>query len=125
MSNLLLIVGGIALIGVAYYSYQRRKSQKTISKEEQINSIVSKMDSEPVDKLALSDVVNYFKGLCLKKGIEIPFIASTTKNGKKTFLLAAYNEDSHNIEKWKLISPESIDDELEKIIGNETLVVLS
>lgn len=125
MSNTLLIVGGIALVGIAYYSYQRRTTQKAISKEELINNLVSKMDSESVDVLTLSDVVNYFKGLRLNKGIEIPFIASTIKNRRKSFLLAVFVEEKNVITNGKLISPESIDDELKKIIGNETFVVLS
>lgn len=125
MNNTLLIIGGLALVGIAYYSYQRRKSQKTVSKEELINSLVSKMDSELVEQLALSDVVNYFKGLRLKKGVDIPFIASTTKNGKKAFLLAVYNEEGNEITNGKLLSPESIDDKLCETIGNETFVVLS
>lgn len=125
MSNALLIIGGLALVGVAYYSYQRRKNQKTVSKEELINSLVSKIDPEIVEKLALSDVVNYFKGLRLRKGIDTPFIASTSKNGKKSYLLAVFNEETNEIANGKLISPESIDEDLNKIIGNETFVVLS
>lgn len=125
MSSTLLVIGGIALVGVAYYSYQRRKSQKTVSKEELVNSLVAKMTSESVEKLSLSDVVNYFKGLRLKKGIEIPFIASTTKDGKRSFLLAVYNEGTNAIDNGKLLSPESIDNELRNVIGNETFVVLS
>lgn len=132
MSDTLLIIGGIALVGIAYYCYQRRKSQQTasvkgkaVSRDELINQIVKDLPAEKVDRLALSDVANYFKSLNLKKGRDVPFVALTTKNGLKSYLIAIFNEETNEITNYKLISPGSIDDELIKVLGNETFVVLS
>lgn len=125
MSSTVLIIGGIALVGVAYYSYKRRQAKKNVSKEELINSLVSNMDAERIDSLELSDVVNYFKGLQLKKGVDVPFIATTTKDGVKSYLLASYNEETDKISNGKLITPDTIKDDLMKVIGNDSFVVLS
>ena len=125
MSNTLLILGGAALVGVAYYSYRRRKSQKPVSKEQLINDLVDNLDAEVVDRLTLSDVTNYFKSLQLKRGRDVPFIAKAVKNGIDSYLLATFNEETKDIINNKLISPKSIDDELMKILENETFVVLS
>lgn len=125
MNCTLLIIGGIALVGVAYYSYQRRKSKKNLPKKELIDELVSNFDAENVIKLSLSDVVNYFKSLSLKKGKDIPFIAVASKDEVKLYLLASYNEETDEVENYKLIAPESIDDKLINVIGNEALVVLS
>lgn len=125
MSNTLLIIGGLALVGVAIYSYRRRNAKKSASKEELINSLVSSLSAEKLEKLALSDVVYYFKSLRLKNGVDIPFIAKTSKNGVTSYLLAVYREDSNEIANGKLISTNTIDEELQKVIGSETFVVLS
>lgn len=125
MSNTLLILGGAALVGGAYYCYRRRKSQKPVSKEKLINNLVDKLDAEVVDRLTLSDVTNYFKSLQLKKGRDLPIIAKAVKNGINSYLLVTFNEETNDIINYKLISPKSIDDELMKILENETLVVLS
>ena len=132
MSNTLLIIGGIALVGVAYYSYQRRKSQQAasvkgpaVSKEELINQIVKDLPVEKVDNLALSDVVNYFKSLSIKKDVDTPFVATTIKDGLKSYLLATFKEETNEVANGKLISPVSVDDKLLQLLGNETFVVLS
>ena len=125
MSNTLIIIGGIVLVGVAYYSYKRKKSKRAISKEEVINELASTLNPENVDKLSLSDVINYFKTLQLRKGIDSPFIAIAIKNGVKSYVLATYNEESNEIENGRLVSPQTIDDELISVLGNETLVFLA
>lgn len=130
MSNILLIIGGLALVIVAYYSYRRRKSQpigipNVSTKEELVEKQAATLIAEKVDKLAMADVVNYFKSLTLKKGTHIPFIGTIQKNGNKSYLLAIINEETNKIEMGKLIAPDSIDDELLKVVGNETFVVLS
>lgn len=125
MSNTLIIIGGIVLVGVAYYSYKRKKSKRAISKEEVINELASTLNPENVDKLSLSDVINYFKTLQLRKGIDTPFIAIAIKNGVKSYVLATYNEESNEIENGRLVSPKTIDDELIRVMGNETFVILS
>ena len=125
MSNTLIIIGGIVLVGVAYYSYKRKKSKRAISKEEVINELASTLNPENVDKLSLSDVIHYFKTLQLRKGIDTPFIAIAIKNGVKSYVLATYKEESNEIENGRLVSPKTIDDELIRVMGNETFVILS
>lgn len=125
LSNTFLIVGCLFLVGVAYYSYKRKKSQKTVSTEKLINNLVSNLNVEKVDKLNLADVVNYFKSLHPQKGVDTPFVATTTKNGIKSYLIAVLNEKTNKVVNAKLISPSSIDNELQKVVGNETFVVLS
>lgn len=125
MGNTLLIVGGLALACVGYYCYRRRKLQNSVSKEEMIDMLISDIDAEKIDKLSLSDVVNYFKGAQLKKGVDIPFIAVANKDGIKSYLLACYNEKTDEITHHRLLTPNSTDDKLRELLGNEKFVVLS
>lgn len=135
MNNTLIVIGGLALAGLAYYCYQRRKSKKIVSKDDYLrNFSLDSVDLETVDSLSLNDAVSYFKSLKLRKGHDTPFIADLNKTSELIhchptlnhgFMLATYNEDTSEIENYKLIQTDSVDLELLNIIGNEKLVVLS
>lgn len=84
----------------------------------------------------LLHVVDYFKGLKLRQGRDIPFIADETKlkiadkihNApvKNVHIFeATYNEDTEEIENYRSIAADEIDPELKAVLGKEELVVLN
>lgn len=121
---LLWIVICAAVIVAFYYVYRKKKSGKTGLSPDIVEELVKNLRVEKVDRLSLSDVVNYFKGLSLKKDIDVPFICITTAKGAKAYLLATYNESSGQVEHCTLLSPNTIDDKLKETMGSEQLVVL-
>lgn len=79
-------------------------------------------------------VIDYFKGLKLRKGRDIPFIADEKKiadlihkapNKNIGIFEATYNEDTNEIENYRALEADEMDSELESVLGNEKLVVLS
>ncbi|MCF0186230.1 MAG: hypothetical protein HUJ98_07065 [Bacteroidaceae bacterium] len=85
--------------------------------------------------LSLMDhVVDYFKGLKLRKGKDIPFIADEKKiadlihkapERNVGIFEATYNEDTNEIENYRALEADEMDDDLKKVLGKEKLVVLS
>ena len=81
-------------------------------------------------------VVDYFKGLMLRKGRDIPFIADENHQKirqlikqapqKKVGIFeATYNEDTDEIENYRSIEADGLDNDIKDILQNEPLVVLS
>lgn len=85
--------------------------------------------------LSLVDhVINYFKGLRLRKGKDIPFIADEKKiadlihkapEKNVGIFEATFNEDTNEIENYRAIEADEMDPQVQKVLGNEKLVVLS
>lgn len=127
MSSTLLIIGGLALAGVAYYSYKRRQLHAKKSPQEALDEFVAAIhpsDIETVDQLQMLDVVNYFKGLHLKQGEHVPFLAKTNRDTATVYILGVYEESSEEFKDFKVIAPKTVDDKVLEVIGNERLVVL-
>ena len=128
MSNTLIILGSIALVCVVYYSYKRKKGKTAISQEDSIAALLGSSfweNAEEIDILKMSDVVSYFKGLHLKKEVDVPFLAKAVKNELTCYLLAVYNEEDNTIKDYKLVAPKSVDEQIKSAIGNEKLIVLN
>lgn len=125
MDNSVLIIGGIAVVGIACYCYYRRKHRLNRKVDEILSDLTGKVCPEKIETLAMSDVVDYFKSLKLTKGKDIPFIAKFTKNGAVSYLLATFDEETNEACNYKYVTPNSIDEELKKCIGNEKMVVLN
>ncbi|HBJ77324.1 MAG TPA: hypothetical protein DDY68_06095 [Porphyromonadaceae bacterium] len=127
-TTLLLALGGITVTlvgcGLLYSVSLRKKETKLIATEDVINGIVVNLEVEYIEKLSMSDVVFYFSGIELKKE-DFPLVAKTTKDGKNCYLLSIYNEEKKTMSNSKLLSPNSIDEELVKTMKNDRLVVLS
>lgn len=79
-------------------------------------------------------VTSYFRGLKLRKGRDIPFIADEKKIADLIhnapvkdcgIFEATFNEDTQEIENYRLLEADEIDDSLRAVLGNEKLVVLS
>ena len=121
---LLWIIICVAVAGAIYYGYRKKKSGKAGLSPDVVEEIVKNLRVEKVDKLSLADVVNYFKGLSLKKDIDVPFVCITAAKGTKAYLLATYNESSGQVEHCTLLSPKAIDEKLKETMGSEQLVVL-
>jgi len=91
---------------------------------------------EFVEVLRLMDIVDYFKSLKLRKGHDIPFVANAkhpkiqeklNDQSERPFALylGTYNESTNNIENFRLIEINEIDDEIKNLLGIDPLVVLS
>ena len=129
-----LIIGGVALVvlAIAVVAVIKRRKQRTpnseevtseeLSLEELIDSLSTDSAPEKVEILKMEDVVTYFKSFPLKKGKDLPFIA---RKGHDVFLLGTYNEKVDQIEHYKLIKSEVLDEQLKSILGKEKFVVLS
>lgn len=79
-------------------------------------------------------VVGYFKGLRLRKGRDIPFIANENKmrdlihqapQKSVGIFEGTYNEDTNEIENYRSLEADALDPQMKSVLGNEKLVVLS
>lgn len=79
-------------------------------------------------------VISYFKGLTLRKGKDIPFIANREQLADLIhnapvknlgIFEATYNEDTGEIDNARMLEADEISDEIIDLIGDEKLVVLS
>lgn len=91
---------------------------------------------EFVEALCLMDIVDYFKSLKLRNGHDIPFVANAkhpkiqemlNDQSERPFALfvATYNEDTDNIENYRFIETNVINDDIIGVLGDEPLVVLT
>lgn len=79
-------------------------------------------------------VTDYFRGLKLRKGRDVPFIAD---KGKLADIIhqapvkeigifeGTYNEDTDEIENARVIEADELDDRTKEILKDEKLVILS
>ena len=138
MTNVFLFFGsfvlGASVCGVAYYMY--KKGRKSVVP--QIDGSLDDIKPEEVDKLNMSDVVAYFRGFQLKKGVDVPFIANAEapqvrdilKNVSypatgTTFILGSLNENTNNIENCRLIVAKEVGKDVVDAMGQDPLIVLS
>ena len=125
---------GATICWVAYYMY--KKGRKSVVP--QIDGSLDSIKPEEVDKLNMSDVVAYFRGLQLKKGVDVPFIANAEapqvrdilKNVSypatgTTFILGSLNENTNNIENCRLIVAKEVGKDVVEAMGQDPLIVLS
>lgn len=81
-------------------------------------------------------VVQYFKGLRLRKNRDVPFIANENSEKFREMLHqapvkdvgifeATYNEDTNEIENYRSLEADELDPKIKNALGNEPLVVLS
>ena len=125
---------GATICGVAYYMY--KKGRKSVVP--QIDGSLDGIKPEEVDKLNMSDVAAYFRGIQLKKGVDVPFIANAEaplvrdilKNVSypatgTTFVLGSLNENTNNIENCRLIVAKEVGKDVVEAMGQDSLIVLS
>ena len=128
MKTTLIIIGGIAFLACAYY-YHKNKQKAVASKtpEEALEDFLQdpEIELEEVEQLSMEDVVAYFKGLQLKNGKDIPYIAQTTREGRKMYMLGTYNEDNIEIANYKFIVPDVVTEDFLSAIGEEKMIVLN
>lgn len=79
-------------------------------------------------------VVDYFKGLMLRKGKDVPFIADEHKiadlihqapQKNVGIFEGTYNEDTNEIENYRALEADEMDPQLKSVLENEKLVVLN
>lgn len=82
----------------------------------------------------LTDVVNYFKGLFLKKDRHKPFMADLSKLKAEIkdapvkncgIFQGVYDQDTDEIIHTQVVESNSLDAKTREILGNDKLVVLS
>ncbi|MGN0223122.1 MAG: hypothetical protein ACI4AM_03740 [Muribaculaceae bacterium] len=80
------------------------------------------------------DVVSYFKGLRLRQGTQVPFIANREKFKEMLhnapvknvgIFSGVYNEVTDEIENVQDLQADALDAQTKQVLGNEELVVLS
>ena len=79
-------------------------------------------------------VVDYFRGLKLRRGRDIPFIADERKladlihkapQKNVGIFQGVYNEDTDKIEHYRSLEADEMDEDLKRTLGREKLVVLN
>ncbi|MCR5076768.1 MAG: hypothetical protein K6A82_01870 [Prevotella sp.] len=117
--------------GSIFYFLKKNRKESVID--------LSSVAQETVDSvLQFDDVVGWFKGLNLKEGEEMPFIAQSldslfgkraegikAKEGYKTILLGVYTERTEVLSHSKILFVKDIDSQLKETLGKEKFVVLS
>ena len=128
MKTTLIIIGGIAFLACAYY-YHKRKSPVTMTPEQALDDFLDNLlntsATEQVEQLSMEDVVAYFKGLQLQQGTDIPIVAQTSRDSRKIYILGTFNEKTHEFEKYKLVAPNVVTEDLITAIGEEKMIVLN
>ena len=125
------IVGGVVGASVALYITKKKAEKKTLD--------VSEFPNETIEvELAMTDVVGWFQQKMLQKGVHSPFVAqgnevfehiltpesSIKKEGYDTTFMGVYNEQTEEIEDFKIVFSKGRDKELQKMFGDKNLVVL-
>ena len=128
MKTALIIIGGIAFLACAYY-YHKRKHAVPMTPEQALDAafdeLIKTSVPEEIDQLSMADVVAYFKGLKLHKGTDVAFVAQTIQDDRKIYMLASFNEETNEIENYKLILPKSVTEDLLSAIGQDKMMVLN
>ncbi len=81
-------------------------------------------------------IVDYFKGLNLRKNRDIPFIANENHEKIRQLIKqapqknvgifeATYNEDTDEIENYRIIEADGLGDDVRNLLQDEPLVVLT
>lgn len=132
MKSLLIV---LAVLSFGFFCYKRRSSKDSKQgKEAVFLKNIPELEIEQIEQLSLADVVEYFKGLKLEKGRDIPFIANVSKiqnlfkidfSLANCIFFATYNEESGKLENYKCVETNSVDQKLLDVLGNEKLVVLN
>lgn len=128
MKTALIIIGGIAFLACAYY-YNRRKHAVPMTPEQALDSafdeLIKTSALEEIDQLSMDDVIAYFKGLKMRKGIDTPIVAQTNRDDHKIYMLATFNEKTDEFENYKLIMPKIVTEDFLSTVGQEKLIVLN
>lgn len=126
MNTLFYLIGIGAFLAIAY-AYHRRKHSQPKTPEQAFEDFISshQLQGEVVERLSMLDCVAYFRTLNLRKNRDVPFIAQWERQGKKSYFLGTLNQETEEIENYKLIAPNSVENDVLEALGNERLVVLN
>lgn len=136
MKTALIIIGGIAFLACAYY-YNKRKhtmdispqQAKNITPEQAVDMAFDELfqisEPEEIDQLTMYDVMAYFKGLKLRKEVDIPFLAQTIRDNHKIYMLVTFNDKTNELENYKLIMPKSVTEDILSAMGQEKMIILN
>jgi hypothetical protein len=114
------IVAGAAIAGLAYYGYRQKNNPKN-----PLDKIIINTPAEHVSHLSLSDIKTYFKGLQLQNTEDSPILKRTHSGGRTSYFLAVYHKSTKNLTHIKHLQPDTVDPEIERILGDKDMVVLS
>ena len=127
MKTTIIIIAGIAFLACAYY-YHKRKNAVTMTPEQAFDAfledLLNSSEVEQVEQLSMEDVVAYFKGLRLHKGIDTPIVTQTIRDERKIYILGTFNSGTNEFENYKLIVPQSVNDDILTAMGQEKLITL-
>lgn len=133
MNKYIWIILGIGVVSyVSYRLYKSSRKCESSSIEED-----DKIKPEVVDYLGMKDVVGYFKGLNLRKGIDKPFIAQGEDvkkgldltdpkyDGLEIICLGRHEGPSDEIKDFKALACKEVGNDVKEILVSDKLVVLS
>lgn len=118
-----LIISAVA-IGSAYFFYQYGKKS---------------LPTEEVEELVVGDIAAYFKSKSLRKGVDVPFVATKAffakertlakmipeaPAGSEVVVLGVMNKETDKTTLDKVIITKKIDDSLSQSLKDKGLVVL-
>lgn len=124
MASTGLIITAVA-IGSAYFFYRYGKKS---------------LPTEEVEELGTSDVAAFFKSMNLRKGIDVPFIATkdffanerslarmipNTQTFYETLVLGVMNKESNETTLFKVIFAKTVDPSIAQPLKEKGIVVLS
>lgn len=136
MKTALIIIGGIAFLACAYYYNKRKHAMDNSSQQAEnitpeqavdkaFDELIKISTPEEIDQLSMDDVSAYFRGLKMRRGVDIPIVAQTIRDNHKIYMLVTFNEKTNELENYKLIMPKSVTESLLTAIGQEKLIVLT
>lgn len=126
------------IIAFLFFCYQYGKKRMGMS--ERIVKAKKKWGESHEERIsgviAFKDLVGYFKGLDLKKGRDIPFVADANSSDFRSMLqrayvspvvlfLGTYNEETDEVENVKVLLADAMDERCSEILKNEHMVVLT
>lgn len=124
MASTGLIITAVA-IGSAYFFYRYGKKS---------------LPTEEVEELAISDVAAFFKNKSLRKGIDVPFIATkdffanerslarmipNSLPSYETLVLGVMNKETNETTLFKVIFTKTVDSSISQSLKENRIVVLT
>lgn len=128
--NLGIIIGVILALGIIAYFVYKTSYKKGLDSKTLAGVFPDNISVESVDELHMSDIVGYFKGLNLKQGSDIPFLAKgSAMNGvvpsTANYVIGVFDSSEKVVKHAKAFKAIAADKALLDVIGNETIVVLN
>lgn len=128
--NFGVIIGVILALGIIACFAYKKSHKKGLDPKTLAGVFPNNISVESVDELHMSDIVGYLKGLNLKQGSDIPFLAkgSALKGvvpSTVNYVIGVFDSQTEVVKYAKSFKAIAADKALLDVLGNEKLVVLN